>query len=241
MLILKEPVWQPYCYETGWLKSIRARPVYCGKARNSVTIFKFKSLFRIKCNTKFVAYHIDKSGLQVNNSLMSLLACSIPTESKVKKRFGSILEILTEAFFAWKRLDACRNAERNESFTYQNTFIAKITEWMNYKSWIIWVTKWSCQILGTFRFALRGLLAIRVYIHRCTAKVVDATPGSLAAPDVSAMRRSHNFLIRSADVVLGLFNSLDSALFARDLYDCFRLISLLYLGFIVRFVVFVNF
>jgi hypothetical protein len=44
--------------------------------------------------------------------------------------------------------------------------------------------------------------------------IVDATLGSLATPDVSALRRSHNFLIRSADVVLGLFDSLDSALFA---------------------------
>jgi hypothetical protein len=49
---------------------------------------------------------------------------------------------------------------------YQNTFITKITEWMNYKSWIMLVTKWSCWILGTFRLALGGLLAIRVYIHR---------------------------------------------------------------------------
>jgi hypothetical protein len=47
----------------------------------------------------------------------------------------------------------------------------------------------------------------------CAALLVDATPGLLATPDVSAMRRSRNFLIRSADMVLGLFDSLDSALF----------------------------
>jgi hypothetical protein len=76
----------------------------------------------------------------------------------------------------------------------------------------------------------------------CASLLVDATPGSLATPDVSALRRSRNFLIPSADVVLGLFDSLDSALFARDVSRCFWGIFLLYLGFIARFVVFfVNF
>jgi hypothetical protein len=60
---------------------------------------------------------------------------------------GSILEILPK-FFAWKRLDACRNVKRNENFIYHNTFITKITEWIKYKSGIIWVTKWSCWMLG---------------------------------------------------------------------------------------------
>jgi hypothetical protein len=32
------------------------------------------------------------------------------------------------SFFVRKRLDACRNVKRNESFMYQNTFITKITE-----------------------------------------------------------------------------------------------------------------
>jgi hypothetical protein len=71
----------------------------------------------------------------------------------------------TEAFFAWNSLDACRNVKINESFLYQNTFITKITNWMNYKSLTMWVTKWSCWILGTFRLALGGLIALRVYIH----------------------------------------------------------------------------
>jgi hypothetical protein len=66
----------------------------------------------------------------------------------------------------------------------------------------------------------------------CVALLVDATPGSLAALDVSALRRSRNFLIRSADVVLGLFDS------ARGFSRCFWRILLLYLGFIVRFVFF---
>jgi hypothetical protein len=113
---------------------------------------------------------------------------------------------------------------------YQNTFITKITEW---------ITKWSCWILDTFRLALGGLLAIRVYVHRLRrpTTVVDATPGSLATPDASVLRLSCNFLIRSADVVLGLSDSLDSALFARGLSRCFWRILLLYLGFIARFVV----
>jgi hypothetical protein len=59
--------------------------------------------------------------------------------------------------------------------------------------------------------ALGELLAIRVYrlSIACAALLVDATPGSLATPDVSDLRRSRNFLIPSADVVLGLFDSLD--------------------------------
>jgi hypothetical protein len=75
----------------------------------------------------------------------------------------------------------------------------------------------------------------------CAALLVDATPGALATPDVSALRRLCNFLIRSADVVLGLLDSLDSALFARTPSLCFWRILLLYLGFIARFMVFVNF
>jgi hypothetical protein len=72
----------------------------------------------------------------------------------------------------------------------------------------------------------------------CAALLVDATPGSLATPDVSALRRSRNFLIHSANVVLGLFDSLDSALFARALSRCFWRILLFYFGFIARFVFF---
>jgi hypothetical protein len=75
----------------------------------------------------------------------------------------------------------------------------------------------------------------------CASLLVDATPGSLATPDVSALRRSHNFLNPSAHVVLGLFDSLDPALFARALSRCFWLILLLYLGFIARFLVFCQF
>jgi hypothetical protein len=70
------------------------------------------------------------------------------------------------------------------------------------------------------------------------ALLVDATPGSLATPGVSALRCSRNFLIHSADVVLDLFGSLDSAPFARALSRCFWRILLLYLGFIARFVFF---
>jgi hypothetical protein len=47
----------------------------------------------------------------------------------------------------------------------------------------------------------------------CAALLVDATPGSLATPDFFALRHSNNFLIRSGDVVLGLFDSFDYALF----------------------------
>jgi hypothetical protein len=65
----------------------------------------------------------------------------------------------------------------------------------------------------------------------CAALLVDTTPGSLATPDVSALRQSRNFLIRFADVVLGLFDSLESVLFARPLSHCFWRILLLYLGF----------
>jgi hypothetical protein len=71
----------------------------------------------------------------------------------------------------------------------------------------------------------------------CATPLVDATPGSLATPDISALRRSRNFLIHSTDVVLGLFDFLDSALFTRALSRCFWRILLLYLGFIARFVV----
>jgi hypothetical protein len=60
----------------------------------------------------------------------------------------------------------------------------------------------------------------------CAALLVDATPGSLATPDISTLRRSRNFLIHFADVVLGLFDSLDSALFARALSRCFCLAHL---------------
>jgi hypothetical protein len=72
----------------------------------------------------------------------------------------------------------------------------------------------------------------------CAALLVDVTPGSLATSDVSALRPSRNFLIRSADVVLGLFDSLDAALFAQALSRCFWRILLLYLGFIARFMFF---
>jgi hypothetical protein len=75
----------------------------------------------------------------------------------------------------------------------------------------------------------------------CAALIVDATPGSLATPDVFALRRSRNILIRSADVILGLFDSLDSALIAQPLSRCFWRILLLYLGFIARFVFFGQF
>jgi hypothetical protein len=51
----------------------------------------------------------------------------------------------------------------------------------------------------------------------CPALLVDATPGSLATPDVSALRSSRNFLVRSADVVLRFFDSLDSVLSVRAL------------------------
>jgi hypothetical protein len=75
----------------------------------------------------------------------------------------------------------------------------------------------------------------------CAALLIDATPGSLATPDVSsALWRSRNFLISSADVVLGLCDSLDSDLFARALSRCFWCILLLYLGFIARFVGFLS-
>jgi hypothetical protein len=81
---------------------------------------------------------------------------------------------------------------------------------------------------------------LRIFIA-CAALLVDATPGSLATPDVTALRGSRNFLIRSADVVWGLFDSLDSALFARALSRCFWRILLLYLGFVDRFVFFCQF
>jgi hypothetical protein len=45
----------------------------------------------------------------------------------LKNGVGSILRYY-RSFFAWKRLDACRNVKRNENFMYQNTFITKITE-----------------------------------------------------------------------------------------------------------------
>jgi hypothetical protein len=76
----------------------------------------------------------------------------------------------------------------------------------------------------------------------CAALLVDATPGSLATPDVSYFRRTRKILIRSADVVLGLFDCLDSALFALTLSRYFWCILLLYLGLIGRVVgFFVNF
>jgi hypothetical protein len=79
-----------------------------------------------------------------------------------------------------------------------------------------------------------------IYIA-CAALLVDATPGSLATPDVSVLRRSRNFLIRSADVILSLLDSLDYALFARIVFRCFWCILLLYFCLIARFVFFVNF
>jgi hypothetical protein len=51
-----------------------------------------------------------------------------------------------------------------------------------------------------------GSLSVSISIA-CAALLVDPTPGSLATPDVSALRSSRNYLIRSADVVLGLFDS----------------------------------
>jgi hypothetical protein len=95
---------------------------------------------------------------------------------------------------------------------HQNTFITKITEWINYKIWIMQVTKWSCWILASFRLALGGLPTICVYSHRLCPLLVDATPCSLVTPDVSTLQRSHKFLIRPADVVLGSFDSLDCSI-----------------------------
>jgi hypothetical protein len=169
---------------------------------------------------------------------------------------------------------------------------------MYYKSWITWIIKWSCWILGndmrsmtyglqikciylesvksmqlplsvvcstgsflsskwkclcrySFHLArlsseiLKSLTStigtICVYIHACAALLVDTTHGSLTTPDISALRCSHNFLIYSADVVWGLFDSLDSVLFAQALSHCFWRTLLLYLGFIAWFMVFCQF
>jgi hypothetical protein len=124
---------------------------------------------------------------------------------------------------------------------FQDTFITKITEWMNYKSLIMWVAK--CLVgYCVLSVCLWVDCSLSVSISvACAVLLVDATPGSLATPDVYALRRSRNFLIRSADVFLGLFDSLDFDLFARALSRYFWRISLLYLGFIGRFVGFVNF
>jgi hypothetical protein len=84
-----------------------------------------------------------------------------------------------------------------------------------------------------------------IYIA-CAALLVDATPGSLATPEVSALRRSRNFLIPSAHVVLCLFDSLDSALFARALsvasgvsYSCIWASLLDLCVFFCQFLIFV--
>jgi hypothetical protein len=140
------------------------------------------------------------------------------------------------SLFGWKRLDAWRNLKRNYSIMYQNTFITNIREWM--------ITKVElCELQSdlveycvlSVGFWVDCSLSVSISIA-CSALLVDATPGSLATPDVSALRRSRNLLIRSADVVLGLFYSLDSSLFARALSRCIWRILLLYLGFIARFV-----
>jgi hypothetical protein len=61
--------------------------------------------------------------------------------------------------------------------------------------WVLYVWLWvDCSLSVSISIA-------------CAALLVDATPGSLATPDVSALRRSRNFLIRSADVVLGSIRS----------------------------------
>jgi hypothetical protein len=75
----------------------------------------------------------------------------------------------------------------------------------------------------------------------CATLLVDVTPGCLATPNVSTLQCSHNFLICSTDVVLGLFDSLDSALFTQALSRCFWRILLLYLGVFARFMVFCRF
>jgi hypothetical protein len=119
---------------------------------------------------------------------------------------------------------------------YQNTFITKIT--MNKLQKLNYVS-YKVILLNTGYFPFGSGWTAR---YPCLpALLVDATPGSLATSDVSVLRRSHNFLIRSADVVLDLFDSLDSALFARALSRYFWRILLLYLGFIARFVVFCKF
>jgi hypothetical protein len=85
--------------------------------------------------------------------------------------------------------------------------------------WVLSVWLWvDCSLSMSTSIASAALLE-------------DATPGSLATPDVSVLWRSCNFLIRSADVVLGLFDSLYSILFAWALSCCFWHILLLYLGF----------
>jgi hypothetical protein len=56
-------------------------------------------------------------------------------------------------------------------------------------------------------FWMNCSLSVLIFIA-CAALLVDATPGSLATSSVSALWRSRNFLIHSADVVLGLFGSL---------------------------------
>jgi hypothetical protein len=90
---------------------------------------------------------------------------------------------------------------------------------------------------GCFRLVLGGLLAIRVYIHRLRR------PTSRRDSRLARHTRCLRFaaLIRSTGVILGLLDSLDSALFARALSRCFWRSLLLYLGFIAQFVIFVNF
>jgi hypothetical protein len=71
--------------------------------------------------------------------------------------------------------------------------------------WVLFVRLWvDCSLSVSISIA-------------CAALLVDATHGLLATPDVSALRLFRNFLNHSVDVVLGLFDSLDSALFARAL------------------------
>jgi hypothetical protein len=142
--------------------------------------------------------------------------------------------------FAWKFLYACRNVKRNGSFMYQNTFITKITEWMNYKSWIMWVTNWYYWILGALCLSLGGLLVIRVYIHRLrrhTSRRHSRLARHTRCLRFAALpKHSDSFPKRD----LSCFDSLDSALFARTLSRCLWRILLLYLGFIARCVVFMS-
>jgi hypothetical protein len=125
----------------------------------------FSKYFSLPCRSSFHRWpHINQL-LSGAGTIDQLETNILTPPQETKNGVGSILEILPK-FFAWKRLDACRNVKRNKSFMYRNTFITKLTDWINYKRRIMWVTKWSCSLLGTSRLALGGLLAIRVYIHR---------------------------------------------------------------------------
>jgi hypothetical protein len=159
----------------------------------------------------------------------------------LKNGVGSILEILPELFcvktsrYVWK-------CEKKWKF-YVSEYINYKDNWMN--EWITKVELCELQsdlveywVLSVWLW-VDCLLSVSISIA-CTTLLVEATPGSLATPNVSALQRSCNFLIRSADVVLGLFDSLDSALFAWALSRCFWRILLLYLASIAWFVVFLS-